>query len=1055
MFQGLSFLNRVRRSQFLFLALCLLIFVVILAQQRPQQIVSFECYKDTEIFDADNLNEGPKRLEDVLLSESVPPPGRTIFFHETRCHSPFSQYILNLTARQACAIESAALNNPNFQVFVLFASYTYLPEDDDYKDPLLDAIRSYKNVKFRQLNIWRYAKDTPIEDWFKKGDLFRSNFLTEHTSDLLRLLTLYRFGGIYLDLDVVVLKSLEYVPLNYVGAHDNLTLGNAVISLEPRDPQIDLLTLNSRQACAIESAALHNPNFQVFVLFTCSTSPDQSDSIIEALLSYKNVELRRVNLWRFAEGTPVEEWVKTDKLFRSKFMMNNISNLLRILCLYRFGGIYMDMDVVVLRSFENVPLNFLGAELKEFVSNAVIGLEPEGFGHKLGELFLRDFQNNYNGDIWGHNGPRIVASTAEENKPEFIPFPCYMDPETKNSIDSPTRLEDVLLSDVKPTPGRTIFFHETKCHSPNSQHIMNLTARQACSIESAALHNPNFQVFVLFASPTYLPKSPDQKLPLIDAIKSYKNVHLRQLNIWRYARDTPIEDWVNKGELFNSSFLTEHTSDLLRLMSLYRFGGIYMDIDVMVLRSLEDIPLNYVGAQEPDVLCNAVISLEPEGRGHEIAEIFLRDFQQNYNGKLYVNNGPSLMGRVAKNICGCIVMLMRLPLMLARFLHKRRLIFLVLFVLVVGSIVCLSYTWQEDAQLCFMAREHSESQPMGSLMDATNANIPRILDDVLLTEPKPVPGRSIFFHETSCHRPNKRKRQRPGQSSDSQYNMLQLTARQACAIESAALHNPNFQVFVLFAGPTYHHVGNNTNSSGGSSQRQQPLIDALLSYKNVQFRQLNLWRYATGTPIEEWLNDGKLFRSSYLFSHISDFLRFLTLYRYGGVYLDMDVVMLRSIEDVPPNFTGAESNTHLAAGVMSLAPTGFGHEIADLCLRDFMHNFDGSDWGNNGPGVITRVAQSICGTKDITLMLEDRKRCLGFKVFDRNAFYAVPWKHWRHFFEPQLLEQTLAHTKDSILVHVWNKHSKQQAIKVGSSTAYGKYAEQHCPRSYAAAGEYF
>lgn len=195
--------------------------------------------------------------------------------------------------------------------------------------------------------------------------------------------------------------------------------------------------------------------------------------------------------------------------------------------------------------------------------------------------------------------------------------------------------------------------------------------------------------------------------------------------------------------------------------------------------------------------------------------------------------------------------------------------------------------------------------------------------------------------------------------------------------------------------------------------------------------------------------------SSYLFSHISDFLRYLTLYRYGGIYLDMDVVMLRSMEDVPPNFTGAESNAYLAAGVMSLSHTGFGHEIAESCLRDFQQNFDGSDWGNNGPGVITRVVQRICGTQDIALMIDDRKRCMGFKVFDRNAFYAVPWKHWRHFFEPQLLEQTLTHTKDSYVVHVWNNLSKQQAIKVGSSTAYGKYAEQHCPKAYAAAGEYF
>ncbi|EDV99385.1 lactosylceramide 4-alpha-galactosyltransferase [Drosophila grimshawi] len=394
-------------------------------------------------------------------------------------------------------------------------------------------------------------------------------------------------------------------------------------------------------------------------------------------------------------------------------------------------------------------------------------------------------------------------------------------------------------------------------------------------------------------------------------------------------------------------------------------------------------------------------------------------------------------------------MLLRVPLLLARFLHnsRLRLIFLALIVLLVGGIL-LSYRWQTDVQLCFMDSNQTDTT-LATASAMSVLQLPRILDNVLLTDPKPIPGRSIFFHETSCHRP-KRRRQRPGQRPNTQYNMLQLTARQACAIESAALHNPNFQVFVLFAGPTYRYHG---NSSIG--QRHQPIIDAILSYKNIQLRQLNLWSYAAGTPIEEWLKDGQLFRSSYLFSHISDFLRFLTLYRYGGIYLDMDVVMLRSMEDVPPNFTGAESNTHLAAGVMSLAPTGFGHEIAEACLRDFQQNFDGSDWGNNGPGVITRVAQHICGTKDISLMLEDRKRCLGFKVFERNAFYAVPWKHWRHFFEPQLLEQTLAHTKDSYLVHVWNKHSKQLAIKVGSSTAYGKYAEQHCPKSYAAAGEYF
>ncbi|KAH8353247.1 hypothetical protein KR084_009797 [Drosophila pseudotakahashii] len=380
-------------------------------------------------------------------------------------------------------------------------------------------------------------------------------------------------------------------------------------------------------------------------------------------------------------------------------------------------------------------------------------------------------------------------------------------------------------------------------------------------------------------------------------------------------------------------------------------------------------------------------------------------------------------------------MLLRLPILAARFLHngRLRLLFGILILLLIGGLFYI-YTRENEYYPCFM-----ESQGITTQQAPVEDGDTSFLEDVLLAEPKPVPGRSIFFHETSCKLSQNRR-----------LETLTVTARQACAIESAALHNPNFQVFVLFAGPT-HRI-----STGGRNNSQpQTLVEAILSYGNVHLRRLNLGSYAAGTPMEEWLKDGRLSRSKYLFSHISDFLRYLTLYRYGGLYLDMDVVVLRNMEKVPPNYTGAESNTHLAAGVMSLADTGFGHEIAASCLRDFQHNFDGQDWGNNGPGVITRVAQKICGTKDIALMQEDSKRCMGFKVFGRGAFYAVPWKRWRDFFEPEKLEETLARCKDSYVVHVWNKHSSTQLIQQGSKSAYAKYAEQNCPRSYKAAGEYF
>lgn len=148
--------------------------------------------------------------------------------------------------------------------------------------------------------------------------------------------------------------------------------------------------------------------------------------------------------------------------------------------------------------------------------------------------------------------------------------------------------------------------------------------------------------------------------------------------------------------------------------------------------------------------------------------------------------------------------------------------------------------------------------------------------------------------------------------------------RQACAIESAAKENPNWDVFVLFASP----AGFINDSSPHS-----PIIRSLESYPNIHMRNVHLWTYAIGTPMEKWLQNDDLFRSQYLNSHISDFLRYLSMYKFGGIYLDLDVIVQKSFENVEPNFSGAESADDVAAGVMSFDLDGIGHEVAKLCVR--------------------------------------------------------------------------------------------------------------------------
>ncbi|XP_065095251.1 lactosylceramide 4-alpha-galactosyltransferase-like [Ochlerotatus camptorhynchus] len=302
----------------------------------------------------------------------------------------------------------------------------------------------------------------------------------------------------------------------------------------------------------------------------------------------------------------------------------------------------------------------------------------------------------------------------------------------------------------------------------------------------------------------------------------------------------------------------------------------------------------------------------------------------------------------------------------------------------------------------------------------------RVLEDVQKSHKQPQHGKNIFFHETSC-------------SAD---GIIRLNARQACAIESAARMNPNWNAFVLFAAPV-----------GFRNKSALPLLDVLHAYPNINLRHVNLSTYAQDTPLEDWMHTGEIFRSKYMNSHLSDVMRYLTLYKYGGTYLDLDVVVLKSFDTMEPNYAGAESSRWVAAGVINFESDGHGHELAAMCVRDLLINFNGQDWGNNGPGVITRVLKRICSTKAPLMMT--RERCRYFTVYPPEAFYAINFDDYLQFFEERWVDQALATLNRSIVTHVWNKFSRDTKVRVGSRVAYGVLAEQYCPRVYKASGEFF
>jgi hypothetical protein len=83
--------------------------------------------------------------------------------------------------------------------------------------------------------------------------------------------------------------------------------------------------------------------------------------------------------------------------------------------------------------------------------------------------------------------------------------------------------------------------------------------------------------------------------PLLDSLLGRKNVLARDANLLDLATRTPLEEWV-KTLTAGSGFISDHThwidSDLLRLLVLYQYGGIYVDADTLVLRSFAALSLH-------------------------------------------------------------------------------------------------------------------------------------------------------------------------------------------------------------------------------------------------------------------------------------------------------------------------------------------------------------------------------------------------------------------------------------------------------------------------------
>ena len=152
-----------------------------------------------------------------------------------------------------------------------------------------------------------------------------------------------------------------------------------------------------------------------------------------------------------------------------------------------------------------------------------------------------------------------------------------------------------------------------------------------------------------------------------------------------------------------------------------------------------------------------------------------------------------------------------------------------------------------------------------------------IVPDLRGIHRKPTRGENpIMFLDTSCIL--------GGEVSDPNSRGFILKPRSACAVESTARTNPNRNIYVIYSCPIV-----------GKIEESRPHVIQLLKYKNVKIWHLDILNYVKYTPLEKWNFHEKVNTSKWPLSHASDILRYLSLWKYGGTYLDMDFVIVRYV----------------------------------------------------------------------------------------------------------------------------------------------------------------
>ena len=245
-----------------------------------------------------------------------------------------------------------------------------------------------------------------------------------------------------------------------------------------------------------------------------------------------------------------------------------------------------------------------------------------------------------------------------------------------------------------------------------------------------------------------------------------------------------------------------------------------------------------------------------------------------------------------------------------------------------------------------------------------------------------------------------------------------FTFKQLCVIESASKHHPSYVINVWTVSPKLQNDPN--------------FVLIQKKYQNIDLVNIDVTIFIEKLQLKKIWNK---FKNSKCYVTHCNALRILILKKFGGIYLDLDALVIKTFPN-SENFIGFNeigiNEFELAGGVMKFQ---INHSIVQEMILELSKSFDDT-CTSNGPDLIKKVVKNLCEGK-----LEN---CHNLTIFDPYVFYPIPHFQWEELYgiNPKIDYSIL--TKFSYSVNLWNKLSLP-IERAPKSSVIRKLAEENCP----------